>query len=210
MWRAAAWLGIAALAALAHWYDSDALRGACAAGVLAACGVFAPRALQLGLFAMLCAALGVLAAAGIAALLNSVPALIAAFVAWLFARTLRPGRVPLIARAIGAIDGAAVLADPAVARYARRLTLVWAGWQTALALLATLLAVHAAVGFAWLPAWLPGPRRFGAIGLPLAVAALFLAEFALRPLWLPQVPRQRLFEFLRTLVRAWPSLLDER
>ena len=37
---------------------------------------------------------------------------------------------------------------------------------------------------------MPGPRLFGAI-LPVAVALLFVMEFAMRPSLLPQAPRPR-------------------
>ena len=57
--------------------------------------------------------------------------------------------------------------------------------------------------------WLPGPRLFGVVILPLAVAALALAEFALRPRLLPQAPRHRLHTFATGLVRAWPAILSE-
>ena len=75
--------------------------------------------------------------------LDALPALVAGLVGGVFARTLRRGRTPLIARAIAAIDGAAWLDDPAVSRYARRLTWLWALYQFALAAAAALLALHA-------------------------------------------------------------------
>lgn len=141
--------------------------------------------------------------------LDALPALIAASVGWLFARTLARGRTPLIARAIAAIDGPQWLNDPAVAAYARRLTAVWAAWQFALAACAALVTLHAH-GFFADAAWLPSPRVFGWIILPLAVAALFLGEFFLRPHLLPQAPRRGLFAFLAALIRHWPALLAER
>ncbi|HST27910.1 MAG TPA: hypothetical protein VLK26_06030 [Rudaea sp.] len=141
--------------------------------------------------------------------LDALPALIAALVGWLFARTLRAGCTPLIARAIAAIDGPQWLEDAAVAAYARRLTAIWAVWQFALAACAALLALHVHGIFAN-AAWLPSPRAFGWIVLPLAVAALFLGEFFLRPHLLPQVPRRGLFAFLAALIRHWPALLAER
>ncbi len=58
-------------------------------------------------------------------------------------------------------------------------------------------------------AWLPGPRVFGLV-LPVAVAALFIVEFMLRPRWLPDVPRHGLLSFARRLILAWPTLLDDR
>lgn len=141
--------------------------------------------------------------------LDALPALIAALVGCLFARTLARGRTPLIARAIAAIDGPRWLDDPKVAGYARRLTAVWAAWQFALAACAALLALHAHGIFAD-AAWLPSLRMFGWIVLPLAVAALFLGEYFLRPSLLPQVPHHGLFVFLVTLIRHWPALLAER
>ena len=132
-------------------------------------------------------------------LLDAVPALIAALVGALFASTLRRGHRPLIARAIAAIDGASLLDDPRVARYARTLTAIWAVYQFALAALAVALMWRAAP----LPGWVT------ALWLPAAVAALFLGEFALRPRLLPQAPRHGLFGFVGKLIRAWPSLLSD-
>lgn len=209
MWRALGWIGIVALAFAARWYDSDICRGACAFLVLALIGAAAPRALRWPLALVALIALTLVVCAGVAGLFDALPALIAGLIAWIFARSLRRGRKPLIGGAIAALDGPMQLNDPAVARYARRLTWVWALYQTALATIATLLAIHAAGGLDWLPAWAPGPPAFGALVLPLAVVALFLGEFALRPLLLPQAPRHRLFAFVLGLVRVWPGLLGD-
>lgn len=146
---------------------------------------------------------------GNALLRDALPALLTSFVAWLFARTLRTGRTPLIARAIAALDGPQWLADPAVARYARRLTLVWATYLFLLAAVVAALALHAHYGAtSW--TWAQTAQRFGAAGVPLAVAALFIGEFALRRRLLPQAPRRGFFGFVRDLIRHWPALLDER
>jgi len=209
MLRLAGWLMVAALALGAHAFDSDSLRAACAGAVLALLVATAPAALRLSLGLPALLALGVLAFGGTARLLDLVPALIAGVIAWLFARTLRGARRPLIARAIAVIDGEQQLSDPAVARYARRLTQLWATYQALLALGAGLLASHAAFAMPPLPEWLPGPRAYGAIVLPLAVLVLLLGEYLLRPYLLPQAPRQHLHIFLARLVRAWPRLLDE-
>ena len=140
-------------------------------------------------------------------LFDIVPALIAALIGWLFARTLLGNREPLIARAILVVDGPEPLKDPAVIRYARRLTAVWAIFQFALAAIGIVLALHA---WGMMASWdLPSPARFGLIGLPLAVAILFVAEFALRGWLLPQAPRLAFVEFLRRLLRAWPDLIKD-
>ncbi len=201
MLRPIGWLCVAVLAIGAHLFDNDWLRGATAFAAIGLIALFAPASLRtaLGLLALIAAA--VLVAFGTSTLLDALPALIAAFVAFLFARTLLPARTPLIARAIVAIDGPEWLAHPHVARYARFLTATWALYQTLLASLALAALFHVT--------WLPEPRMFGVI-VPAAVAALFIAEFLLRPLWLPDVPRHGLLSFARRLILAWPTLLDDR
>src|SRR5450432_1156983 len=134
--RALGWLGIALLALLARWFDNDICRVVCAFAVLALIGASAPRALRLSLALTTLVALVLVVVGGVARLLDALPALVAVLIAWIFLRSLRHGRTPLIARAIVSIDGAAQLDDPAVVRYARRLTWVWAVYQTALAIAA--------------------------------------------------------------------------
>ena len=202
MWRAAGWGVVLALAGLAHWLDSAGLRGVCAAAVLTLIAANAPRALLAPLALLAAIAVATWIFAGAERLADLLPALIAAFVAWLFARTLLGQRRPLIARAIVALDGAQQLEDARIASYARRLTVVWALYQTLLALLALWLALAPP------PGW-PGPRAFGAFGLPGAVLALLLLEFFLRRRLLPQAPRHSLVGFLSGLVRAWPRLLED-
>jgi uncharacterized membrane protein len=201
MVRLIGWLCVAVLAIGAHVYDNDWLRGATAFAAIGVIAWFAPASLRLAIGVLAIVAAGVLIALGTNTLIDALPALIAAFVAFLFARTLLPNRTPLIARAIVAIDGPEWLMRPHVARYARRLTVIWAIYQLLLAALACAAMFHLA--------WLPGPRTFGIV-LPLAVAALFAVEFLLRPIWLPDVPRHRLLSFARRLILAWPTLLDDR
>ena len=201
MMRLTGWLCVAVLAIGAHVYDNDWLRGATAFAAIGLIAVFAPASLRIALGVLAAIAASVLIAFGANTLFDALPALIAAFVAFLFARTLLPNRTPLIARAIVAIDGAEWLAMPHVAHYARSLTIIWAVYQTLLAALAVAAMFHVA--------WLPGPRVFGLI-LPVAVAALFIVEFMLRSRWLPDVPRHSLLSFARRLILAWPTLLDDR
>lgn len=201
MLRLAGWLCVAVLAIGAHVYDNDWLRGATAFAAIGLIAIFAPASLRIVLGILAAIAAGLLVTLGANTLLGALPALIAAFVAFLFVRTLLPHRTPLIARAIVAIDGPEWLAKPHVARYARSLTAIWAVYQTLLAGLALAAMFHVA--------WLPGPRLFGVI-LPVAVAALFIVEFMLRSLWLPDVPRHSLLSFARRLILAWPTLLDDK
>jgi uncharacterized membrane protein len=139
----------------------------------------------------------------------ALPIIVTAAIGFAFAHSLGRGRTPLIARAIARIDGAQWLADAAIARYARRLTWIWA---IHLFMLAAILATATALTYfadAVGPR-LPSPARLGAIGVPLAIAALLLGEFYLRPVLLPQAPRHGLYAFLRGLIVNWPQLLDER
>ncbi|MEO8803514.1 MAG: hypothetical protein ABI304_05070 [Rudaea sp.] len=209
MWRALGWLAIAALAGYAHWIHSNNWRAISAFAAIVFIAVIAPRALRYAVGLLGLVALALLAAGSISVMLASLPVLICAFVAWLFARTLCGGRRPLIARAIGVIDGEAQLDDPQIAQYARRLTWVWAIWQSTLALLGAAVALHANGWLTALSTHFPGPAAFGVVILPLAIAALFLGEFLLRPRLLPQAPRHSLWWFATRLVHAWPRLLGD-
>ena len=208
MRRVLGWLVIVLLAVAAHLLDQPWLRAACVPAILLLIGSTAPAPLRHGLIALALIALMLIALGFGEPLLDATPALIAAIVAWLFARTLLHGRRPLIARAVVAMDGPALLDDPSVARYTRRLTMLWALYQALLAALAVLLALRARYWPACLPL-LPGPGVFGMIVLPLAIAALVLVEFALRPRLLPQAPPRSFPSFVRELVRSWPALLAE-
>jgi uncharacterized membrane protein len=205
--RIVAWLGVVALAILATGLDSALLRGLCLPAVLLALAA-GTRATRMALLCLAAAALIPLLLGYGETALALTPALIAALIAWIFARTLARGRRPLIARMIAAMDGVQMLQEPAIDRYARRLTALWAVYQGALALIGLLLAVHAwLLPGRWL--WLPDVRLFGIVILPAAVAMLLLVEFALRPRLLPQAPQRSLPAFLRGVLLAWPAALED-
>lgn len=166
------------------------------------------------LLAVVVAALAALARTPYAQLpLLLVPVAIVALVAWGFARTLRPGRVPLIARIVAAMDGvpAAALA-PDLRAYTRALTRAWAGLMAALALVNLVLAACATpggllAGFGiaspvavthaqW--SWFANVCNYG------IVAAFFVLEFAYRSRRFPG--RYRSFwDFLAKLARLGPA-----
>lgn len=76
-----------------------------------------------------------------------VPVAFVALVAWVFGRSLRRGRVPLINRIVSGLDGVPPEQLPAdVAAYARRLTAAWAGLLLLLALANLVLALLASPG----------------------------------------------------------------
>lgn len=157
-----------------------------------------------------------LAVHGLAALaLDAVPMLISALIAWLFGRTLRGGRLPLIAQVIDAVEGAQRLALPEVARYARQLTWFWTvllGVQAGALLLLLACAMPGgllqALGIAppvALPArWALGYVRFGGYGL-LTIA--FVGEYLFRRWHLRHLQHLGLRELLRRIVARWPQLL---
>ena len=200
------WLAILALALLGRWEHSDAVTAAIVPIALLFLGFASPRALRGAIVVIALVEAAAWGFGSVGLMIDLLPAAIAAFVGWLFARSLRPPRTPLIERAIAAIDGDAYLRDAAVLRYARRLTLLWAIFQFALVAMCLLCVLHERSLFPWPP--LP-PRLFGATILPLAVAALFFGEFLLRRYLLPQVPRHTLIGFLGALGRAWPKLIEE-
>ena len=73
-----------------------------------------------------------------------VPVAVLAFIAWMFGRTLRAGRVPLISRIVAALESTpATQLAPDLQRYTRRLTAAWAGMLATLAGVNLLLALVA-------------------------------------------------------------------
>ena len=112
--RILVWLAILALALLGRWERSDAITAAIVPVALLFLVFMSPRALRGAIAAIAAAEAIAWWFGGIGLMIDILPAAIAAFVGWLFARSLVPPRMPLIARAIAAIDGPAHLRDPAV------------------------------------------------------------------------------------------------
>ena len=144
--------------------------------------------------------------------LDLMPALVNAILCSLFARTLRQGREPLIARFISVIEGPDRLAMPGVAAYARGLTCAWVvlfGVQAAaLALLAALLPGGPLAAAGWIaPGHAPAWRWYLHLGSYLVVCAFLVLEYAWRRWQLRHVPHLPLPRFLARLARRWPSLL---
>jgi len=209
MCRTAGWLLAAVLLIGAHVLTDGVWRALCLIGALLIFGWLAGAVLRRAILALGLVAASLAIAFGAGVLLDTLPALIAALVAWLFARTLRAGRRPLIARAISVLDGQARLHDPQVARYARRLTWVWAIWQCVLGAVGALIAIHAHAHWPDLPIPLPSPLVYETLVLPLAVAMLFVGEYVARPRLLPQAPRHSLGQFIKHLLQAWSQLIED-
>lgn len=171
------------------------------------------RALAWLLWLALAALLVVLARQGEGHLaLDAVPTLVNALLCAFFARSLRQGRQPLIARIIAVIEGPQRLADRGVATYARGLTLAWALLLGSQAVLLAALAA-AAPGGVFTLAGLESPlggggwRWYAHLGSYALVAAFLLIEYAWRRWHLRHVAHLSLTQFLGRLVQRWPALL---
>lgn len=141
-----------------------------------------------------------------------VPVAFVAAVAWVFGRSLRGGRVPLITRIVAALDGVcADQVDPEVADYARGVTLAWAIVLAVLALVNLLLAMIAQGGLLaglglrvpititreqW--SWFANLCTYGLVG------GFFVAEFLLRQRRFPGRDRG-LFAFMRRMAALGPG-----
>src|SRR5512144_1270273 len=109
MSRVLGWLGIVTLAVCAHWFDSALLRAACVPALLLVISSGAPAPMRGPLLVVTALTALPIGLGHGDALLDTTPALVAALVGWMFARTLLRGRRPLIARAVVAMDGAELL-----------------------------------------------------------------------------------------------------
>lgn len=212
---------------LAHWesHGGGAPAAALALADLALMMLLEPllrgRAWAWALFALSCGALvAMLDGPWLPMLLLAPPALFTGWLAWVFARTLRPPRTPLITRLAVALEFDGPEQMPAAQqRYTRALTAAWAGMLAALTLANLLLAliaephgVLARLGHpplvsvsqqAW--SWFANLFNYGAVVL------FFGLEWLLRGRLLPERRRQRpaaVLQRLRALgLPFWSTLL---
>ena len=137
-----------------------------------------------------------------------VPVVFVALVAWLFARSLRAGRVPLINRIVSGLDGVPPQQLPHdVAAYARRLTAAWALVLALLGLANLVLALLASPGGLLAQAgvdppwpvthaqwsWFANLLNYGLVG------GFFVIEFQYRRRRFPARHHDGLFGFLRRM-----------
>jgi uncharacterized membrane protein len=119
------------------------------------------------------------------------PAVIPAALFIAFARSLRPGEQPWVARVATLMRGAP-LPEPLVV-YTRQVTLLWCGVFIVMFASAVVLAIWAS-----LELW----SLMTNIVHYLVLGAIFVAEFAYRRLRFRDLEPWNLFEYLRRLVRA--------
>lgn len=150
----------------------------------------------------------------------ALPVVCFAAVAWLFARTLRRGREPLVTRCVRLIEGEQRVALPGVAAYTRGVTVFWAWLLAMLALVSLAVALFAGPG-GWLalagvqpPITLPESvlAWYPDVGCWLVLVAAFAGEYVFRRWRLPDVPQSPPGRFVAEMARRWPELVrgDDR
>lgn len=147
--------------------------------------------------------------------LMALPVVFPALVGWLFARTLRRGREPLVTRFARVIEGAAHLDQPGVRGYTRGVTVFWACLLGMMACLSLALALLAQPG-GWLQAFGVAPRIhlpgawlawYPEAGCWLVLALAFVGEYAFRRWYLRGVAQMSTVRFVLQLARRWPALV---
>lgn len=137
------------------------------------------------------------------------PVALNAFMAWVFGHTLLHGRVPLIERIVRALHDPGEDLDPAIGRYARRLTGTWAALFIVLTIVNLALALCATPGGLLLAAGVQPP-----VTVPLAtwslfanvlnyafVGSLFVLEYAWRQRVFPLQRYRNIFDFTQRVAR---------
>lgn len=147
--------------------------------------------------------------------LMALPVAFLAAAAWLFARTLKRGAEPLVARFIRVIEGDARLALPGVRTYARGVTIFWACLLAAMACLSLAIALLAQPG-GWLamlgievPAQMPGSLLawYPDVGCWAVLVAAFGGEYLYRRWHLRAIPHSGTRRFVTQIIRRWPMLV---
>ena len=160
-------------------------------------------------------ALGMLSLLGfVELLLQCIPVLINALLAYWFGRTLPTSR-PLVARFIAAIEGEERLTMPGISDYARHLTWFWTLLMAAQALMMSVLLVCAEhIGLLarfGLHSPLPIPERLAAVWLHLGsyllLGAAFVLEYGFRRWHLRHLRHPGLHDMVMRLSANWPQLL---
>jgi uncharacterized membrane protein len=133
--------------------------------------------------------------------------------AWLFGHTLLPGKIPLVERFARALHAPDAL-EPALARYARRVTWVWTLLLLAIAAANGLLAMNLSPGglleLAGFDAWWPiAPGRFVWLGNTvtyLLILVMFAGEFVVRVWRFPGYRFRNPADLVRRARLRMPSL----
>ena len=146
------------------------------------------------------------------------PVVFVALVGWLFGRSLRAGRVPLITRIVEGLHRQAGLPMTAeLYRYTRQLTLAWALMLAVLAVLNLLLALCAVPGgvlaqLGHVPpftvsnaqwSWFANLLNYGIVG------GFFFAEYLWRKRRFAERPYRNVLEFGQQMARLGPAFWND-
>lgn len=143
------------------------------------------------------------------------PVLVPAFMAWVFGHTLTKGRTALIEQLVLLLHSKDNPPEPAVAVYARRLTLAWTVLFVLIATANLVLAATARPEGLLLAAGAQPPftvsqeswSLFANLIGYLLVTGFFLVEYAYRRRRFPQQPYRNLADFIRQMLAAAPRLM---
>ncbi len=205
---------VAALATGNGWLDAAAALAFVT--LLLSPGLLRRHAVAWSLWLLAAAGVGMLAARGHGRLaLDLLPVFINLALGALFARTLAPGRIALIAAIIDVIEGPERLALPRVASYARGLTWAWSllfGVQAVvlLALIACQVPDGLLASFGVAPPVALAAAGWGLyvhLGSYAVVIGFLIAEYAFRRHYLGHIPHAPLAQFIAHLARGWPALV---
>src|SRR6185437_10590597 len=136
-------------------------------------------------------------------------------IAWVFARTLKRSREPLVTRFVRVIEGEDRVNLPGVRGYTRGVTLFWACLLGAMAMLSLALALCAVPG-GWLatfgvaaPFALPGSLLawYPEAGCWIVLLAAFAGEYAFRRWYMRHIPHPSARRFVTQIVQRWPALV---
>ena len=150
--------------------------------------------------------------------LQALPVAFLSIAAWIFTRTLLPGREPLVSRFVRVIEGDAQLGLPGVRGYTRSVTVFWAALLAGMASLALLIALFAVPG-GWLaalgialPLRVPGEWLvwYPEAGCWTLLATAFAGEYLFRRWYLRGIPQSGARHFSSQLIRHWQMLIDGR
>jgi uncharacterized membrane protein len=133
-------------------------------------------------------------------LLYAPPVLVPLLLAALVARSLRPGRQPVIERIVWHMHGQPATLEPALVRYARAVTRYWC------VVFVLMAAINLAVALLAPPAvW----SWVGNIGAYLMPPLALLAEYAWRRHVFPVQQYRNVFDYLGRVIRLGPTLAAE-
>jgi uncharacterized membrane protein len=138
------------------------------------------------------------------AILDTVPVLINAGLCFVFARTLRADREPLVTRVVRLTEGPERLESEGIARYTRQVTWYWAILLGVQVLLLCACWTMLASARPEMRIW---ARIYLHVGGYLLPGVAMLTEYLFRRWYFRHLPQPGPVAFLRQLVTCWPQIV---